>query len=282
LNDESLRELGKKIKVIICDLDQTLLNSEKKISRNNLKAIQAAQDKGVFVTISSGRIFTMLKIYEKELEINGPLITTNGAVIFDSRDDRVVWSRHIDRQISLEILNFAKDQGYDYCALTGKDCYFSPNSIRIQRFTQYNQLAIAQNLPMMSLVYLNGDNDVIEGEIYKILIDENQPGQIKEAFQFLKTFDSIDVTSSEKGLLDILPAGVNKGVGVRQLRHILGVQKEGICVFGDYLNDLPMFNEAGLSIAMDNAHQELKDNALVITDHYDDDGVAQAIHKYIL
>lgn len=282
MNDESLRELGKKIKVIICDLDQTLLNSQKKISRNNLKAIQAAQNKGIFVTISSGRIFTMLRTYEKQLGIIGPLITTNGAVIFDSRDDRVVWSRHIDRQISLEILNFSKEQGYDYCALTGKDCYFSPNSTRIQRFHQYNDLAVAQNLPVMSLVYLNGDNQVIEGDVYKILIDENQPGQIQQAFQYLKNFDSIDVTSSEKGLLDVLPAGVNKGVGVRQLRQILGVQKEEICVFGDYLNDLSMFDEAGLPIAMDNAHQKLKDNALVITDHYDDDGVAQAIYKYIL
>ena len=80
----------------------------------------------------------------------------------------------------------------------------------------------------------------------------------------------------------MLPAGVNKGVGVKQLRRILGIKKEEICVFGDYTNDLPMFAEAGFPIAMENALCELKENALLIADHHDNDGVAQAMYQYIL
>lgn len=282
MKDDKLRELGRKIKVIIFDLDQTLLNSKKQISKNNLKAIRAAQEKGIFVTISSGRIFTMLETYERTLAINGPLITTNGAAIVDSRNDQVVWSREIDKPTLLKILDYAKNHHYDYSALTGKDCYFSPNSIRIQRFAQYNDQASAEGLPLIPLIYLNGDNSVIEGHIYKILINELEPGQIDEAFKYYSQFVNINVTCSEPGLLDILPKGASKGSGVRELRRILNVEKEEVCVFGDYLNDLTMFEEAGLPIAMENAHEKIKKSALAITDHHDKDGVAQAMYRYIL
>jgi hydroxymethylpyrimidine pyrophosphatase-like HAD family hydrolase len=62
----------------------------------------------------------------------------------------------------------------------------------------------------------------------------------------------------------------------------MGIEKEEICVFGDYDNDLPMFREAGLSVAMGNARQEVKDLADIVTSANDDDGVAEAIRKYIL
>jgi hydroxymethylpyrimidine pyrophosphatase-like HAD family hydrolase len=79
-----------------------------------------------------------------------------------------------------------------------------------------------------------------------------------------------------------MKAHVDKGTGVVELRDFLGVEKAEVCVFGDYLNDLPMFFEAGFPIAMGNAHESLKGNALFVTDHYDDDGIAKAIHEYIL
>jgi Cof subfamily protein (haloacid dehalogenase superfamily) len=282
LDDPSLRELGRKIKVIICDLDHTLLNSKKQISPKNLKAIRSAQDKGIFVTISSGRIFSMLKTYQHAIAINGPIITTNGAAIVDARNDEILWDQHINPAIAAKILNFAKEHNYDYSVLTGNECFFSPNSIRIERFHQYNTQAASRGLPTIPLIYLNGNQNVIGRNIYKILIDENQPEKFKKAFNFLKSVEGINFTCSEAGLLDMLPAGVNKGVGVRELRRILGLKKEEVCVFGDYTNDLPMFAEAGFPIAMENALNELKENALLVTGHHDDDGVAQAMYKYIL
>jgi len=282
LDAPSLRELGRKIKVIICDLDHTLLNSKKQISPTNLKAIRSAQDKGIFVTISSGRIFTMLKTYQNAISINGPIITTNGAAIVDARNDDILWDQHISPAIAEKILYFARQHKYDYSVLTGKECFFSPNSIRIQRFHQYNTQAASHGSPTIPLIYLNGNHNVIESNIYKILIDENQPEKFKKAYRFLESVDGINFTCSEAGLLDMLPAGVNKGVGVKQLRRILGLKKEEICVFGDYTNDLPMFAEAGFPIAMENALDELKENALLVADHHDNDGVAQAIYQYIL
>ncbi len=282
MNIDELRVLGGGIKAIVCDLDQTLLNSHKQISPTNLEAIHQAQEKGIFVTICSGRIFTMLEAYVKDLSIEGPVISTNGAAIVDSNCNKVLWSRPIDRQLAMQILDFAKEHSYDYSALTGDACYFSKNSIRIERFLQYNQIAVENGLAAIPIEYFENDHQVVNGDIYKILIFEIHPGDFEEASVFLKTVDGIDFTSSEEGLLDVMAAGVDKGVGVAQLREIMGIHKNELCVFGDYLNDLPMFLEAGFPIAMENACDSVKEAALAIADHFDRDGIAKAIYKYIL
>jgi len=282
LNLEELRVLGSGIKVIICDLDQTLLNSNKQISQNDLAALKAAQDRDIFVTIPSGRIFTMLGTYMHDLNIMGPLISTNGAAIIDTRDRKLLWSRPVDSKIAIEIFEYAKSQGFDYSALTGNACYFSPNSIRIRWFWQYNEIAAARNMDLIPLVYFSDHLDTVEGDIFKILIYENQPGEFKSASSYLQEIEGISCTSSEKGLLDIMAANVDKGTGVAQLRQILGVRREEVCVFGDYINDLPMFQEAGFPIAMANAHEKVKTNALAVTDSNDSDGIAKAIYQYNL
>jgi len=282
LNFDALRVLGSGIKVIVCDLDQTLLNSNKQISQANLDSIKAAQKKGIFVTICSGRIFTMLEIYERDLCINGPLISTNGAAIVDSRDNRLLWSHPINPQQALDIMNFGKAYDFDYSVLTDKTCYFSKNSVRIERFIQYNEFAAECGMNTIPLTYFEGDHTIVKGDILKMLVYELRHGDFEKAVKFLNCLDGVSVTSSDEGLLDITAADVDKGTGLAQLKRILGVKKEEVCVFGDYLNDLPMFAEAGLPIAMENAHDQVKSSALAITGSNDMDGIAQAIYEYIL
>lgn len=282
MNSEALRVLGLGIKVIVCDLDQTLLNSNKQISQANLDSIKAAQKKGIFVTICSGRIFTMLETYERDLCINGPLISSNGAAIVDSRDNKLLWSHPIDPQQALEIMNFSKAYDFDYSVLTDKTCYFSKNSVRIERFIQYNEFAAERGMDTIPLTYFEDGHSIVKGDILKMLVYELRPGDFEKAVKHLNVLDGVSFTSSDEGLLDITAADVDKGTGLAQLKRILGVNKEEVCVFGDYLNDLPMFAEAGLPIAMENAHDQVKANALAITGSNDMDGIAQAIYEYIL
>ncbi|MEE4194697.1 MAG: HAD-IIB family hydrolase, partial [Anaerolineae bacterium] len=220
-----LKELGRKIKVIICDLDQTLLNSQKQISQNNLEAIRAAQAKGIFVTICSGRIFTMLETYARDLSIEGPLISTNGAALVDCPGGKILASHPIERQTALQILENAAINDFDYAALTPTACYFSANSIRVQRFLQYNEIASAQGMVTIPIRYLDGFHDQIEGSIFKILIQQLITGDLEKASVFLNEISGISVTNSEEGLLDVMKAHVDKGTGVVELRDFLGVEK---------------------------------------------------------
>ncbi len=278
-----LRERGQRVKMIVTDLDQTLLNSDATLSDENLAAIRAAEEKGVFVTICSGRIYTMLEAYARILDINGPIITTNGAAIVDGKSGKLLSAHPIPKSIVNQILDFARERKYDYSALTGEVSYFSPNSLRIQRFERYNEIAAAEGLKPMRLERLDGRAyEAIGHDVLKMLLYQIPEEDFAGLIAFLDSIPEISYTSSDEGLLDIMAAGIGKGAGVAEARRLLNLEKDQVCVFGDFLNDLPMFDQAGLTVAVANAHEVLKDKAMYVTDTNDQAGVAKAIEALIL
>ena len=278
-----LRKLGQNIKMVVSDLDQTLLNSDATFSPENLDAIRAAEAKGIFFTICSGRIFPMLEVYVRALDIQGPVITTNGAAIVDGKTGKLLSKHTIPHEIAVKILDYARERDYDYSALTSQISYFSGNSQRIKRFERYNEIAESDGLKAMQLEYFNGRSYTnIEDEILKMLLYQIPAEEFSSVLAFLDSIPEIHFTSSDEGLLDIMAAGTNKGTAVAEVRKFMGFEKEQVCVFGDYINDLAMFEEAGLTVAMANAHEELKSKALYITDTNDRAGVARALEALIL
>lgn len=278
-----LRKLGQKIKMVVSDLDQTLLNSDATFSPETLDAIRAAEAKGIFFTICSGRIFPMLEVYTRTLDIQGPVITTNGAAIVDGKSGKLLSKHTIPHEIAVRILDFARERDYDYSALTGQVSYFSGNSQRIKRFERYNEIAESDGLKAMRLEYFNGRSYTnIENDILKMLLYQIPAEEFSSVTAFLDSIPEIHFTSSDEGLLDIMAAGTNKGTAVAEVRKFLGLTKEQVCVFGDYINDLAMFEEAGLTVAVANAHEELKSKALYVTDANDRAGVARALEALIL
>ena len=278
-----LRKLGQNIKMVVSDLDQTLLNSDATFSPENLDAIRAAEAKGIFFTICSGRIFPMLEVYTRTLDIQGPVITTNGAAIVDGKSGKLLSKHTIPHEIAVRILDFARERDYDYSALTGQVSYFSGNSQRIKRFERYNEIAESDGLKAMQLEYFNGRSYTnIENDILKMLLYQIPAEEFSSVTAFLDSIPEIHFTSSDEGLLDIMAAGTNKGTAVAEVRKFMGLTKEQVCVFGDYINDLAMFEEAGLTVAVANAHEELKSKALYVTDTNDRAGVARALEALIL
>jgi len=283
LEHTELRKLGQNIKMVVSDLDQTLLNSDATFSPENLDAIRAAEAKGIFFTICSGRIFPMLEVYTRALDIQGPVITTNGAAIVDGKTGKLLSKHTIPHEIAVKILDYARERDYDYSALTSQISYFSGNSQRIKRFERYNEIAESDGLKAMHLEYFNGRSYTnIEDEILKMLLYQIPAEEFSSVLAFLDSIPEIHFTSSDEGLLDIMAAGTNKGTAVAEVRKLMGLEKEQVCVFGDYINDLAMFEEAGLTVAMSNAHEELKSKALYITDTNDRAGVARALKALIL
>lgn len=283
MTKQDLYALGREIKLVVCDLDGTLLNSCGQISPVNRRAAGLARESGVFVTICSGRPPSMLYAYSRALGIRGPLAAANGGVLLDTRTGKILYQRTVDPGAALPLLRFCRRRELDCAVLSVKGCFFSRGSARIRRVEQYNDIAAAEGLPQAPLFSLDDDySAALSGDIYKILIYETDSARRREAEEYLEWAPEFTWTSSEKGLLDISARGVNKGDGVRRLAEALGIERGHICVFGDYLNDIPMMEQAGLPIAMGNAHEAVKEAALAVTDINDEDGVARAIEKYIL
>jgi len=283
LEQTELRRLGQKIRMVVSDLDQTLLNSDATLSAENLAAIRAAEAKGIFVTICSGRIFTMMEAYARALNIQGPVITTNGAAIVDGKTGKLLSTQSIPKDVAVKILDYGRERDYDYSALTGPVSYFSCNSQRKKRFERYNEIAEAGGLAGMRLEYFcERSYSNIDDDFLKLLLYQIPEQDLESVSAFLDSIPEINYTSSDEGLLDIMAAGTSKGTAVAEVRQLLGLEKDQVCVFGDYINDLTMFSEAGLTVAMANAHEELKSKALYVTDTNDHAGVARAIEALLL
>ena len=141
------------------------------------------------------------------------------------------------RAAAIKILDFARERGYDYSALTGEVSYFSRNSQRIKRFERYNEIARARGVQEMRLEYSEGRDYVnIENEILKLLLYLIPEEELAALTAFLDSLPEIVYTSSDEGLLDVMAAGINKGTAIAEVRKLLGLERSA---FWNYITISP-------------------------------------------
>ncbi len=282
------------VKLVVCDLDGTLLNDKKEISQRNLEAIARANERGIMVTICSGRIFTMLEAYVRTLDLNVPLISANGAVVVSPQGE-ILSGVRLDTDDCYKTMTFAMNEGLDYIIVCDEACYYTSSSVRVKYFVQYNEIAAQQDLDLIELIPIPlPDGKVAESWVRgnypqftslglrKILIYELDETRFDFVKKHIEKSTGLMVSSSDPGLLDIVAEGVDKGRGLALLARHFGLKPEEVMVFGDFDNDLSMFEWAGFPVAMGNAITELKEHAIYITDTNTEDGVAQALEQLLL
>jgi len=275
--------LGRRIKLIVSDIDGTLLNSKREVSKASMDVIWKSRDEGIMFSICTGRIATMTEYYTERLQIKTPIITANGAVIWDCVRKKSIFDVPMDTNEVIELLKMCKSLKLDYSALTLGTSYFSENSLRLNRFLEYNRFASDNGMSEMKLEFFDEEHHCMDGlKVYKVLIYEKELKKLKLMQDYINELPNTGFTSSEPGLIDVSEARVNKGYGLKKLAEHLGLKKEEICVFGDYDNDIPMLENAGFPVAMGNSCENLKEHASLVTKTNDEDGVAWAIRRYIL
>lgn len=278
MNSGSTTKNYHQIRLIVTDMDETLLTSDKIVSPYTMEVLDEIRQKGILFSICTGRIQPMTVAYARMLKLQSPYITANGALIWDPVAEKALWGEPIEAADVRIMAEFCERNGIDYGVLTMGTSYFSKGGETRKRFNVYNRIAAEQGLPEMDLAQADDGLKCLEGiDTYKFLIWDETLEHIPVAEAFLNTLDGIGFTHSQKGLIDIMHKGIDKGTGVAELAKLLGVKKDEICVFGDYLNDISMFREAGYSVAMANGAPEVKGSAGYITRSNNEDGVAYAI-----
>lgn len=281
LDIHNLREKGKNVRLVIFDLDGTLLNSKHEISEYSLLAIQELLKKQIVVAIASGRIFTMLEGYTHQLGHQGYVISSNGGAIDDLSTHTSVKQIYLDPKDSEYLVKYCYDQQIECNILKRKTCYFPIQSVRISRFDNYNRIALEKELsPILfkRYEYTIDDYEAIE----KILIYENNSMKVRKVKKFIENHTQLTYTSSGDGLLDVSSKEVSKGSAVEVIASELKIPMHQVCVFGDYDNDVSMFKVSGLAVAMGNASPAAKKHADFVTLSHDDEGIAYAIRELLL
>ena len=271
--EEEFRIRARQVKAVVFDLDDTLLDSEKKISRRALSEIQALQNRGIFVSICTARNCSATQYYADLLQINGVYSAGNGCQVVDGQTGEVLEAHSMQDQDAVCLTRFCLDHGASFSLSVGHNGYFGgpvdPDDNHI-RPDIYHKRFLSPGRTMKRLT----DANVLYGQnVYKIAVhDEDFYDVLSRYIQ--ENLPSIQCMITSKEVINIFPAGYSKGTGILQIADHTGIPPERFCVFGDFLNDIPMFEVSGLSVAMGNSIEAVQRKASAVAGTADEDGVA--------
>ncbi len=268
-----------KYKMIALDLDGTLTNSQKEVSERNKEALKKAAEKGVHVVLASGRplvgILPVARMVNLQ-ETGGYILAYNGAHIVDGRSGETIMQTTLPEKYYPDIVGYGKIYD-DVTILT----YNSKGVVTLDDKNPYVTLEAKINrVPVQKVTDMCA---ALDGPVCKFLcVGKHEHLREIQSCMKEKYGNQINVFFSETYFLEIVPNGIEKAASLKKLLDKLGFSREELIACGDGLNDITMIDFAGLGVAMENAHDTLRNRADYITDTNDADGVALVIEKFIL
>lgn len=270
-------------KLVVTDMDGTLLNSEGYVSDENREVLKSLIDKGVHVAVATGRIFTSAKVFAKYIGMKTPIIACNGAVVRDLESGETIYSNPIKREDCLKILEVCREHGVYFHFYAEETFYTEKLERRSLKYSEWNKTLKEEE--RIDIRVIEDSFDVLKNgkeEIYKFVVMDDDLELLGKVRRKLEEVASVECSRSMHNNIEIMNRGVTKGKAVKRLADSLGIAAQDIICFGDNENDISMLEYAGMGIAMGNAENMVKEIAQYVTSTNDEDGVARAIKKFIL
>jgi len=261
------------VRLVAVDLDGTLLNDLKKVSKPTLKALACLPERGVKVIIASARPPRSVRHIYHALKLDTLQINYNGALIWDEEKRAPVFHRPIAGTLVRSIVDHARDM-FDEVLVTCEildrwytdraDETFTTETGKLFKPDVIAPLDEFCDQPITKLMLL--------GEARMILRLESQ---IADEYQ-----DRVSLVRTDDNLIQIMDKRVSKAVALQKVAKQYGVAMSEVMAIGDAPNDVGMLQAAGVSIAMDNAHELVKQEADWIAPSNNDHGVHAALRRY--
>ncbi|NQZ65899.1 MAG: HAD family hydrolase [Mycoplasmatales bacterium] len=247
----------RKIKYTYFDLDGTLLNDDKIISSNTIKAINILKRNNIKIGIATGRPFILTKKIAEIIKPDLPTIAINGGLIVD-KDGNLILDKFIKKKISKQIIDFLINNKIDFLVYTNNKIYF--NNVTNPSWFNFLKNEMKQNSNSEEKLKIIRPTDE---NINKILIlNQNLTNKnINKIQEYLSNFDDIYTVKSQKDVLDIMPKNITKGKALLKVESDGFINLEETMTWGDGDNDINMFNVSSLSIAMPKANSKVKSSA---------------------
>ena len=266
-----------KYKMIVTDLDDTLLNSEGKVSARNKEYIKRAQEMGVKFVLASGRpTFAMTELaHELDLAKYGSYILSyNGAIITECATGRVWLEESLTKEDAHKLHDFSREHNVNILT------YVDEGIISEER-CEYAQVEV--ELTGMPYRKVDCFKSEVEGAVVKCIMLEN-PEYLAEVEKKLKEGlgKNYSVAISKPFFLEIMKSGIDKGASLLKLAKKLGIGASEIIACGDSYNDQSMLEVAGLSVAVENAKEPIKEMCDHIAPSNNDDAMAHVVERFIL
>lgn len=272
-------------RLYITDLDGTLLGSDGSISAKTADIVNRLTQSGMYFTFATARSVYSAKPLTAALGINVPCILMNGVSIYDLKADGYIANQYISADASEKVIEaFRREDAEVFLYRFNEDiltCYYTKVTTRVMqsfaevRKNRYNKPYVQ----CADLIDAANERTVY----YTALAEYERLLPVKLAVDGIEGVDCAfyEDTYTGKWFLEVFSAAASKSNGLRYLRERYGFEE--VVAFGDNLNDLPMFAQADIKVAVGNAREEVKAAADCIIGTNDDDGVAEyllSVHIY--
>lgn len=265
-----------KIKMVAIDLDDTLLDSDLRVSPKCIQVIQEAREKGVLVTLSTGRMYSSALPYAIQLAIDVPLVTYQGAWVKNSINGEVLYYKPVPHELAREVINYFRETGVHYHSYFNDELVMEVLS---EEGECYARLAGVKPRLVDDLVMELDNADAI-----KIMgITDNEKMVIRMEDDLRERYgQSLHVVRSKPCYLEVMHKEANKANALQVVAQHYGIERKEVMALGDSFNDIQMIEWAGVGVAMGNSYDIVKDAADFVTMTNDEDGVAEAIRRFVL
>ncbi len=287
--------------LIVIDLDGTMLNRYGEITKKTKEVVKKCISKGVNIVLASGRPMDSIKAIAKEIGSETYLIAGNGALVYDIKNDKILYKNFMKKEKVLEIIKICEENSIAYNVYTEKTIltpnlkynvlYYYKENLKKEENKKTN-ISIVEN---MYEYVKNADKE----KFLKITICDKNSSIFHAIIKKLKDINEIDVLEVSHMSKKVIKQGteeipveyfyteitadkVDKWYAVKFLMEKLELTQDEVMAIGDNLNDKKMIENAGMGIAMKGSTPEIKALAQYVTDTNDQDGVAKVLEKYVL
>lgn len=272
-------------KMLVSDLDETLLNDDGTVHADNLAAIKTAVAHGFKFVPNTGRSFNSVQALLKTLGLYDQtgqyVISYNGAAIVENKDNQVLLTRGMDRELAAQIFRaglvndqvdvhiYTVDTLFIYNISPTDKQYMAERGVPYELMASDDLAFLANEQPVMKVIFEHPDQAVRE--------------QIRDAVLAAVGADAVEATFSSSRYVEFNTKGVDKGSASLLLGEKLGIQRDEIIAAGDNNNDLKMLTAVGLGVSVANGIPAVQEAAAVVTERTNNEGaIAEILEKYVL
>ncbi|MCB5827425.1 Cof-type HAD-IIB family hydrolase [Weissella cibaria] len=272
-------------KMLVSDLDETLLNDDGTVHADNLAAIKTAVAHGFKFVPNTGRSFNSVQALLKTLGLYDQagqyVISYNGAAIVENKDNQVLLTLGMDRELAAQIFRaglvndqvdvhiYTVDTLFIYNISPTDKQYMAERGVPYELMASDDLAFLANEQPVMKVIFEHPDQTVRE--------------QIRDAVLAAVGADAVEATFSSSRYVEFNTKGVDKGSASLLLGEKLGIQRDEIIAAGDNNNDLKMLTAVGLGVSVANGIPAVQEAAAVVTERTNNEGaIAEILEKYVL
>jgi len=263
-------------KMLVLDLDDTLLRDDHSISSRNKQLLTEAQRKGVKVVLASGRPTQAMLQYAEELQLarfDSYLISFNGAVVTSMKNNEILFQKDLTRDEIHSLYDFSVTNNVHIIT-------YSNNGIVSETDSEYIDVEVQlTNIPHHKVTSFK--KEITHSAVKCILLEE--PTYLRQVEIKLKAERTdLSVSRSKPFFLEVMPHGIDKAASIDFLVKLLDIKQSEVIAVGNAGNDLSMVQYAGLGVWVDNVSPELRHEADVVVASNNHDGVAEVVERFIL